>query len=132
MDLDYNPWTQALVVATRDFVRDLGIPIEDDLRRVPAQDDQWRLGLQKAARDADVFAPQVPKEYGGHGLGMVERAPVFEEAGVSLFGPLAVNCAAPDEGNVHLLAHVADADQRVHLAVPGLISAGLDVLAIRK
>ena len=31
------------------------------------------------------------------------RAPVFEAAGYSLFGPLALNCAAPDEGNMHLL-----------------------------
>ncbi len=30
----------------------------------------------------------------------------------SLFGPLAVNCAAPDEGNVHLLAHVATDEQK--------------------
>jgi alkylation response protein AidB-like acyl-CoA dehydrogenase len=49
---------------------------------------------------------------------MADRAPVFEEAGYSLFGPLATNIAAPDEGNVHLLAHVADADQREEFLAP--------------
>ena len=44
---------------------------------------------------------------------MVDRAPVFEAAGrYSLFGPMALNIAAPDEGNVHLLAHVATAEQK--------------------
>ena len=52
------------------------------------------------------------------GLGMVERAPVFEEAGCSLFGPMALNIAAPDEGNVHMLAHIADPEQREQFLAP--------------
>jgi NAD(P)-dependent dehydrogenase (short-subunit alcohol dehydrogenase family) len=36
---------------------------------------------------------------------------VFEEAGYSLFGALVINGAAPDEGNQHLLSHIADAEQ---------------------
>ena len=54
-----------------------------------------------------VFAPHVPQEYGGCGLDMRGQAVVFEEAGYSLLGPLALNCAAPDEGNMHLLEVVA-------------------------
>jgi acyl-CoA dehydrogenase len=37
---------------------------------------------------------------------------VFEEAGYSLLGPLALNCAAPDEGNMHLLEVVATEEQK--------------------
>jgi acyl-CoA dehydrogenase len=37
---------------------------------------------------------------------------LLEEAGRSLLGPLSLNCAAPDEGNIHLLHMVASADQR--------------------
>lgn len=43
---------------------------------------------------------------------MLERAPVFEEAGYGLFGPMPVNINAPDESNVHLLAHVASPEQK--------------------
>ena len=43
---------------------------------------------------------------------MVDRAPVFEAAGRSLFGPMALNINAPDEGNIHLLDHVATPAQR--------------------
>ncbi len=59
-----------------------------------------------------MFAPHVSTEYGGHGLDMRARAVVFEEAGWSLFGPLALNIAAPDEGNMHLLEAVATAEQK--------------------
>jgi acyl-CoA dehydrogenase len=38
--------------------------------------------------------------------------PVFEAAGRSLIGPLAIGCAAPDEGNLHLLNHFANQAQR--------------------
>ncbi len=35
-----------------------------------------------------------------------------EEAGYSLFGPVALNINAPDEGNIHMLDHIASAAQR--------------------
>ena len=44
--------------------------------------------LQGEAVDAGVFAPHVPKRWGGLGLDMRGIAVVFEEAGYSLFGPL--------------------------------------------
>jgi alkylation response protein AidB-like acyl-CoA dehydrogenase len=74
--------------------------------------DALRLQLQADARAAGVFAPHAPPEFGGLGLGMVERAAVFEAAGYSLFGPLALNISAPDEGNVHLLANVGSDQQK--------------------
>jgi len=80
--------------------------------------DVLRVKLQAAARDAGVFAPHAPVEYGGLGLNMCDRAAVFEEAGTSLFGPLALNIAAPDEGNVHLLDHVATTAQRDRFLAP--------------
>jgi alkylation response protein AidB-like acyl-CoA dehydrogenase len=80
--------------------------------------DDLRRQLQAEARNAGVFAPHVSPELGGHGLNMSDRAPVFEEAGYSLFGPLALNIAAPDEGNAHLLAHVATTDQRNQYLAP--------------
>lgn len=51
-------------------------------------------------------------------LACLDRAPIFEEAGCSLFGPAAVNIAAPDEGDVQMLAHIADADQKEQFLAP--------------
>src|SRR5205085_4488234 len=74
--------------------------------------EPMRQRLQRAARDAGVFAPHVPRHWGGLGLDLRGQAVVFEEAGYSLLGPLALNCAAPDEGNMHLLHMVADERQQ--------------------
>ena len=53
---------------------------------------------------------------------------MFEEAGYSLFGPLALNIAAPDEGNMHLLEQVADPEQKQQLPAPARPRRGPVVL----
>ena len=37
---------------------------------------------------------------------------MFEAAGYSMLGPVALNCAAPDEGNMHLLEAIATPEQK--------------------
>ncbi|TPG37306.1 acyl-CoA dehydrogenase family protein [Mycobacterium hodleri] len=110
----------ALAERTKAFTKTVVLPIEDEYDGdiSAAGGDELRVDLQSAARDAGVFAPHAPVEYGGLGLNMAERATVFEEAGYSLFGPLALNIAAPDEGNVHLLAHIASAEQKERYLAP--------------
>lgn len=118
MDLTFATDTLELVQRTRDFVADLVLPLEDHHAGVAPSEESWRIELQAAAKAAQVFGPHLPPEFGGHGLGMVERFPVFEEAGYSLFGPMALNCAAPDEGNQHLLIHVASEPQKERFLGP--------------
>lgn len=98
---------------TAAFVRAVVVPEEERFAGVVgAGGEELRVRLQQAAREAGVFAPHVAPEYGGQGLDMRGRAAVFEEAGWSLFGPLALNIAAPDEGNMHLLEAVASVEQK--------------------
>lgn len=118
VELNYSRATLELVDRTRSFVNETVLPVEEAHGGVAPDGDQWRLDLQAAARRDGVFGPHLPHTYGGHGLAMVERAPVFEEAGYSLFGPIAVNCAAPDEGNQHLLEVVASAYQKDRYLTP--------------
>ncbi|WP_407445336.1 acyl-CoA dehydrogenase family protein [Rhodococcus sp. (in: high G+C Gram-positive bacteria)] len=120
VDLSYPENVQDLVARTEAFVRDEVLPVEDAHRGdiAAAGGDSARATLQSAARAAGVFAPHAPVEYGGQGLGMVDRAPVFEAAGYSLFGPVALNIAAPDEGNVHMLAHIASDEQKRRYLAP--------------
>ncbi|RZK93712.1 MAG: acyl-CoA dehydrogenase family protein [Rhodococcus sp. (in: high G+C Gram-positive bacteria)] len=118
--LSHSPEVTALVEKTRAFTRDMVLPLEDENHGdiTAAGGDTLRVELQKAAKDAGVFAPHAPVEYGGHGLNMTDRAPVFEEAGYSLFGPVALNIAAPDEGNVHMLDHIASPEQKEQFLAP--------------
>jgi alkylation response protein AidB-like acyl-CoA dehydrogenase len=98
----------------QEFIRDevLGIDDQHDGDIEAAGGDELRSRLQGLAAQHGLRAVHGPVDCGGLGLGMVARAPVFEEAGYSLFGPIALNVAAPDEGNMHLLDHVATAGQR--------------------
>ena len=109
-----------LAARTRAFVRDhvLAVDDEHDGDIAAAGGDVLRVELQEKARVAGIFGPHVPVALGGLGLSMTERAPVFEEAGYSLFGPLALNAAAPDEGNLHLLEAVASTGQRERYLAP--------------
>jgi hypothetical protein len=120
VDLRLPPEVQTLAYRVREFIRAQVLPLEDahDGDVTAAGGDAFRVKLQDSARDAGVFAPHAPIEYGGHGLGMSDRSPVFEEAGYSLFGPAALNIAAPDEGNVHMLAHIANPEQKQRYLAP--------------
>jgi acyl-CoA dehydrogenase len=117
VDLAPDPAVAGLAARTAAFVQETVIPVEEHHHGVVPSDDV-RSQLQKAARDAGVFAPHVSPEFGGHGLDMRGRAAVFEEAGYSLLGPLALNIAAPDEGNMHMLELIATEEQKQRYLAP--------------
>ena len=120
VDLTYAPEVIDLIDNTRRFVRDEILPIEDEFRGdiTAAGGDERRREMNDKAKAAGVFAPHAPIEYGGLGLNMSDRTPVFEAAGYSTFGPVALHIGAPDEGNVHMLAHIATDDQKLKYLGP--------------
>ncbi len=94
----------------RAFVHDAVLPVEPEV-----DDDNFdaRLNdLRHRAREAGLWNPHLPPEWGGLGLGALGMALVSQELGVSGLASLALNCMAPDEGNMHLLFHAADDDQK--------------------
>jgi acyl-CoA dehydrogenase len=108
MDFTLSPDLIALRERTRRFIDEAVIPHE---RRMPDIEDvtSWdglRAELQHAAREAGVFLPHLGAEWGGLGLDWVGNAVIFEEAGRSALGIQALNCAAPDEGNMHLIEKI--------------------------
>src|SRR5215211_4581802 len=112
--MDFTPSARAAELAeqVKAFVRDQVIPLERHATHEDGLAPEQLAELRAKARAAGVYAPQLPAEYGGQGLNLLECCPVFEAAGRSLLGPLALNCAAPDEGNMHLLQLIASADQK--------------------
>jgi alkylation response protein AidB-like acyl-CoA dehydrogenase len=97
----------------RAFVAGEIIPLEHDPRRTPhGPAEDLKRALNDKARAAGLLSPHVAHEYGGLALSHVGRAVAFEEAGYSLLGPVALNVAAPDEGNMHLLEAVATPAQK--------------------
>jgi acyl-CoA dehydrogenase len=98
---------------TRAFVCEQVIPFEKDERRTAhGPTDDLRRELNSLARKAGLLAPQVEERWGGLALSHVGRAVLFEESGYSMLGPIAMHCAAPDEGNMHLLGIVGTEAQQ--------------------
>lgn len=88
------------------FVRTVVIPYEKDPRRDDhgAPTDELVTELRDKARAAGVLTPHILPD-GSH-LTQRETALVLRKSGLSPLGPLAVNVAAPDEGNMYLLGKV--------------------------
>ena len=101
---------------TRAFVAGEVIPAEGPDGSAP--DPDVRARLRAAARRSGLFAPSARREMGGLGLDLRACSVVFEEAGYSLLGPHALNCAAPDEGNMHLLARIGTEEQKRRYLAP--------------
>ena len=101
---------------TRAFIRNTVIPAEP--RPGQALNLAVRRELQAAARDAGVFAPHVPVEFGGQGLAVEHWSPVFQEAGYSPIGPAVLNAMAPDEGNMHMLNLIGNTAQKRQFLAP--------------
>lgn len=112
MDFTIPGHIQDIVHRVEQFVDRDVIPIEKELlreeREITLEEVQT---LREKARAAGIFAPTMPQELGGMGLNILEFTPVLEAAGRSMLGPLAIHCAAPDEGNMHMLHTYGNEEQ---------------------
>ena len=116
-DFELSPVVVEWREGIRALVDEVAIPLEQ-AAFAHGVHDALRLELQAEARKRDVWAPQLPKELGGGGLSFTDIAVLLEEAGRSLLGALAINAAAPDEGNLHLLNKIASPRQRDRYLIP--------------
>src|SRR3569833_536780 len=123
MDFNLSPEHEELRLKVRAFIDKEVLPLEKDpanfadyeniphARLEPVRDKARKLGL---------WAPQSPKEYGGMELPMVAWAAIYEEAARSIFGPLAINCMAPDDGNMNMLRRVGTKEQKDKWLAPSV------------
>ncbi len=97
--------------AVEAFVRDTIVPYERDPRcGGHGPSDSLVIEMREKARAAGVLTPHILSN-GSH-LNQRETAYVLRQSGLSPLGPLAVNTAAPDEGNMFLLGKVGSEDQK--------------------
>ena len=113
MDFSLSDELVELKERTERFVREQILPYENDARQTahgPAE--ELRRELVELGRRAGLLSPHVGREWGGLGLDHRAQSVVFEAAGYSPLGPVALNCFAPDEANMHLLEKVAEERQK--------------------
>ena len=104
---------EKLKETTQKFIFDTVIPMEKDQRQDNhGPHDTLRKELNEKAKKIGLLSPSVGKKWGGLGLDMRGMSVIFEASGYSLLGPQAMNCSAPDEGNMHLLEIVANKEQK--------------------
>jgi acyl-CoA dehydrogenase len=125
MDFTLKPAWEEVRLRTRSFVEEHVLPLEADRENFDSHEN-IRLDvlrrMQTKAKAAGLWAPQVTAEWGGMGLPMMAQAAMYEEANRSIFGPVCLNCAAPDDGNMRVLSMVATQAQKQRWLKP--IAAG--------
>src|SRR5579864_3670466 len=104
---------QALAIAAKveHFVRGEIIPYEHDKRwGTHGPSAELVEEMRQRARAAGVLTPHILSD-GSH-LTHRGTTRVLQAAGLSPLGPVAVNVAAPDEGNMYLLGRIATLEQK--------------------
>jgi len=106
MDFHLAPEVEDVRQKIRSFVESKVLPLESDSASFDEHENiklDLLDALREEAKHAGLWCPQIPKERGGLGFSVTGWAACYEEMGRSIFGPLAFNCAPPDDGNMFLL-----------------------------
>ncbi len=108
---------EAIAQRVEDFVRNVVVPYEQDARcESHGPTDELTAELRQLARAAGVLTPHILPD-GSH-LSQRETAVVLKRSGLSPLGPLAVNTASPEEGNMYLLGKVGSTEQKARFLQP--------------
>ena len=108
---------QDLAERIETFVRETVAPFERDPRCGGHGPSDELVGeLRTLAREAGLMTPHIRPD-GSH-LSHVDTAALLRAAGLSPLGPVALNVAAPDEGNMFLLGKVAGEEQKQRFLAP--------------
>ena len=130
MDFAYSPRTKELEEALLEFMDEWVYPNEatyaDEIARSGDRHHHPSVmeELKAEARRRGLWNLFLPDEEWGPGLSNSDYAPLAEITGRSPFiAPEAVNCAAPDTGNMEILARFGTAAQQQQWLVPLLEGA---------
>ena len=119
MGFDVSPEVQMILNTMDAFVREELIPLErhflnhDFATLMPLLE-----GKRQQAKNLGLWLPQIPLEYGGMGLTLLEHGFVSEVLGRSLLGHYAFNCQAPDAGNMEILIEYGTDEQKERFLKP--------------
>ena len=119
IDFEIPAETAARRDRIRSFVEDRVIRYEKDPRLTRhGPNEELRTELVGLAREAGLLTFQAPSRFGGWEPSHRDQAVLFEAAGWSTLGPVALNCAAPDEANMYLLGKIANDKQVEKFLMP--------------
>ncbi len=104
MDFSIPESTQKMLDQMREIVERDVYPLEREAAEVGFDGIEPKLReIRVRTRAAGLWTPQLPKDAGGMGLGLVEHGLATEVMGSSPYGHYVFNCQAPDAGNMEIL-----------------------------
>src|SRR5690242_4272388 len=122
MDFGHDERTRELCEQLQSFMDSHIYPAEpvyhEQAVKAAQEGDPWRrpavvAELKAAARERGLWNLFLPKHSGGAGLTNLQYAPLAEITGHSAaLAPEALNCAAPDTGNMEVLAEFGSPEQQ--------------------
>jgi len=118
MNFEYTEKVQALIKRLTHFMDAYVFPVEDEMHK-QVELDPWSTPplmeeLKAKAKAEGLWNLFLPLAYGEHspGLTTLEYAPLAEIMGKIIWAPEVFNCAAPDTGNMEVLAKYGNEAQK--------------------
>src|SRR5574341_891494 len=119
MDFSIDEKLQKTLMQIREFAREQIYPLEKDFLSKPFRSLLPALKEKREKVKAmGLWAPSIPKEYGGAGFSFLEMAHISEELARSLLGYYVFNSQAPDVGNMELLIAHGTREQKEKYLLP--------------
>ena len=113
MDFAVRPEMQEILAGIQKFLEQEVYPLEPEVaaRGFKALLPQLQ-GAREKVKKLGYWCPQIPKDYGGMGLRLLEHGLVSAVLGRSPLGHYVFNCQAPDAGNMEILIAHGTAEQK--------------------
>jgi acyl-CoA dehydrogenase len=105
IDFTIPPELDELLGRVRAYIDEEARPAEQEISDPEDILKSWDVvdRLRDSARERGIFAPHMPEEWGGLGVGVLGMALISQELGAAPLAALGLNAMAPDEGNMHTL-----------------------------
>ena len=121
MDLGISDKLKPILEEVKNFIDIEITPLEMEYHQEVAKGDRWTFTdrqteiletLKAKAKSRNLWNFFLTHWEGGYGLSTVEYAYIAEETGRSFLAPEVFNCAAPDTGNMEVLARYCTEEQK--------------------
>ena len=112
IDFSIPPELEAVRQRTTAFMEEFVYPNEDKIVEDEGLPVELEKDLQRRVKELGLWAPNLPREWGGMGVGYIGQALMNEIVGRSVFAPRLFGNAAPDAGNAELLLIAANDEQK--------------------
>lgn len=112
IDFSVPPELETARQAVEAFMQEHVYPNESKMVEDEGLPPELERSLQSKVKARGLWAPNLPREWGGMGVGFIGQALLNEIIGRSIIAPRIFGSAAPDAGNAELLIVAATPEQK--------------------